>query len=52
MNALGVSTLEISRRCGVPQSSLSRFLAGKTLFFSSVEKLLPIIFEDHQWLKK
>ena len=44
----GESLNSIASRSGVPQSSLSRFLNGKTITLPSFLKLWPIITEQPQ----
>ena len=37
---------ELANKSGVPQSSISKFLAGKTITASTLEKLWPILYGD------
>ena len=39
----GRSRYEISRRSGVDQAALSRFMAGGSLKLESIEKLAPVL---------
>jgi transcriptional regulator with XRE-family HTH domain len=44
IRASGLSQLELARRSGVNQGSISRFLAGKSLHSKNLEKLWPILY--------
>lgn len=46
MKSEGITTVELSRRSGVPQPCISRFLGGKTITVATLEKLWPFLYGD------
>jgi transcriptional regulator with XRE-family HTH domain len=43
----GIPPTVIARKAGVPQSTISRFLSGRTSISArNLEKLLPVLFES------
>jgi transcriptional regulator with XRE-family HTH domain len=44
IRSLGISQYELAGKSGVPQSSISKFLSGKTITTRTLEKLWPVIY--------
>ena len=52
VRALGISQYELAEKSGVPQASISKFLAGKTITVSTLGKLWPFLYGDQPTRQK